>query len=112
MNYIKFYNIIQLQTKKLNIQLIKPLLNNSNFIKPEKAEDKKNLLHTYIKLGNYLINDPLIKKSDKFYNSLIRNSKIIIKKNNSKEPLSDYINCYFYLNKYYYKKKLIFLDKA
>jgi hypothetical protein len=104
MNYIKFYNTIQLQTKKLDIQLIKLLLNNNNFIKPEKKEDEKNLVHIYIKLGNYLINNQIIQKNYKFYISLIRNDKIILKKNNSKDILYDYINCYIYLNKFYYKK--------
>jgi hypothetical protein len=104
MNYTKFYNLIENQTKKLDIQIIKTLLNNKNFIKPEKKEDELKLIHTYIKLGNYLINDPIIQKSNKFHSSLIRNSKIIIKKNNANEPLSDYINSYIYLNKYYYKR--------
>jgi len=53
MNYNKFYNTIQIQTKKLDIQLIRLLLNNNNFIKPERKEDEKNLVHIYIKLGNY-----------------------------------------------------------
>jgi hypothetical protein len=104
MNYINFYNTIQKQTRKLDIKIIKSLLNNNNFIKPEKKEDEKNLIHVYIKLGNYLINDSIIQKSDKFVYSLIRNDKIIIKKNNAKYPLFDYINCYIYLNKFYHKK--------
>jgi hypothetical protein len=104
MSYIKFYNIIQLQTKKLDIQLIKLLLNNNNFIIPERKEDERNLVHIYIKLGNYLINNSIIKKNNKFYNSLIRNDKIIIKKNNATYSLYDYINCYIYLNKFYYKR--------
>ena len=104
MNYTKFYNIIQNQTKKLDIQIIKPLLNNNNFIKPEKKDDEKNLVHLYIKLGNHLINNPIIQNNNKFYYSIIRNNKIIIKKNNISYPLFDYINCYIYLNKFYYKK--------
>ena len=108
MNYIKFYNTIQLQTKNLDIQLIKSLLNNNNFIKPERKEDEKNVVHIYIKLGNYLINNPIVRKNNKFHNSLIRNDKIIIKKNNASYSLYDYINCYIYLNKFYYKKNNIF----
>lgn len=104
MNYIKFYKTIQNQTMKLDIEIIKPLLNNNNFIKPEKKEDEKNLVHVYIKLGNYLMNNPLIINSDKFYNSIVKNNKIMIKKINISYPLHDYISCYIYLNKYYYKK--------
>jgi hypothetical protein len=104
MNYIKFYNIIQNQTKKLDIEIIKLLLNNNNFIKPERKEDEKNLVHVYIKLGIYLMNNPLIINSNKFYNGLIRNNKILIKKINTSCQLYDYINCYIYLNKFYHKK--------
>ncbi len=104
MDYSKFYNIIKVQTKKIDIQIIKLLLDYNNFIKPKTREDEKNLIHTYIKISNYLINDPIIKKGNKFHNSIVRNDKIIIKRNNTKEPLNDYINCYIYLNKFYCKK--------
>jgi hypothetical protein len=50
------------------------------------------------------MNDPIIKNNNKLYNLIIRNNKIIIKKNNILDPLFDYINCYIYLNKFYYKK--------